>query len=62
MAQPRPILCPSPNHDARPAGRAIDMLLLHYTGMPAAEAALARLCEPSAKVSAHYLIDEDGTC
>jgi N-acetylmuramoyl-L-alanine amidase len=51
---------PSPNHDARPDGAAIDMLVLHYTGMPSAEAALARLCDPAAKVSAHYTIDEEG--
>jgi len=37
------------------------MLILHYTGMKSAEASLARLCDPVAKVSAHYLIDEDGT-
>jgi N-acetylmuramoyl-L-alanine amidase len=36
------------------------MLVLHYTGMPSAEAALARLCDPAAKVSAHYTIDEEG--
>jgi N-acetylmuramoyl-L-alanine amidase len=56
---------PSPNHDARDhEGRdeaPIDMLVLHYTGMPTAAAALARLCDPAAKVSAHYTIDEDGT-
>ncbi len=51
---------PSPNHDARPAGRAVDILLLHYTGMASAQAALDRLCDPAAKVSAHYCIDEDG--
>src|SRR5882762_6449536 len=51
---------PSPNHDARPDGAAIDMLVLHYTGMPSAEAALERLCDPAAKVSAHYTIDEEG--
>lgn len=50
---------PSPNHDARPG--AVDMLVLHYTGMPTAEDALARLCDPQAKVSAHYTIDEAGT-
>ncbi len=50
----------SPNHDARPPGRAIDMLLLHYTGMASTAEALARLCDPATKVSAHYLIDEDG--
>ncbi len=50
----------SPNHNARPAGRAIDMLLLHYTGMETGEAALARLCDEAAEVSAHYLIGEGG--
>ena len=50
----------SPNHNARPAGQAVDMLLLHYTGMASAAAALARLRDPAAQVSAHYLIDEDG--
>ncbi len=49
---------PSPNHDAR-AG-AVDMLLVHYTGMQSGQAALERLCDPAAKVSAHYLIEEDG--
>ncbi|MDA1098177.1 MAG: N-acetylmuramoyl-L-alanine amidase [Proteobacteria bacterium] len=52
---------PSPNHDARPAGGDIDILLLHYTGMTSAEAALSRLCDAAALVSAHYLIDEEGT-
>ncbi len=55
------ILRSSPNHDARPAGQAIDILLIHYTGMTSAEAALERLCDPAAKVSAHYCIDEDGS-
>ncbi len=50
---------PSPNHGPR-AG-AIDMLVLHYTGMRNAAAALERLCAPEAAVSAHYVIDEDGT-
>ncbi len=50
----------SPNHDARPPGTPIDILLLHYTGMKTAEEALARLCDPAAKVSAHYTIGRDG--
>jgi N-acetylmuramoyl-L-alanine amidase len=50
---------PSPNHDARPG--AVDLLILHYTGMLSAQAALDRLCSLEAKVSAHYLIEEDGT-
>lgn len=51
---------PSPNHDSR-NGAAIDMLVLHYTGMKTGAEAVARLCDPAAKVSAHYTIDEDGT-
>lgn len=53
---------PSPNFDERPAGTPVDMLVLHYTGMPSARAALDRLTDPAAQVSAHYAIDEDGTC
>ena len=36
------------------------MLVLHYTGMTSAQAALERLCDPAAKVSSHYLVEEDG--
>jgi N-acetylmuramoyl-L-alanine amidase len=49
---------PSPNFDARTTPP--DMVLLHYTGMQTGEEALARLRDPEAKVSAHYLIEEDG--
>lgn len=49
---------PSPNFDART--KVPDMLVLHYTGMQTGEAALARLCDPEAKVSSHYLVEEDG--
>ena len=52
---------PSPNFDARPAGRPIDMVVIHYTGMRSAKAAVARLCDSEAGVSAHYVIDEDGS-
>jgi N-acetylmuramoyl-L-alanine amidase len=51
---------PSPNHDDR-GGAAVDILVLHYTGMQTAEAALEKLCDPAARVSAHYTVDEDGT-
>lgn len=51
---------PSPNNDARSADVVVDMLVLHYTGMETVEAALERLCDPDAAVSAHYLIDEHG--
>ncbi len=49
----------SPNHEPRAAG-SVDIIVLHYTGMATAEAARDRLCDPAAKVSAHYFIDEDG--
>jgi N-acetylmuramoyl-L-alanine amidase len=55
----RIVECRSPNRDSR-EGSPIDMLVLHYTGMRTAEEALARLCDPAAKVSAHYTIDRDG--
>jgi N-acetylmuramoyl-L-alanine amidase len=49
----------SPNHDARKVP--VDMIVLHYTGMKDGASALDRLCDAASKVSAHYLIDEDGT-
>src|SRR5258708_13696650 len=51
---------PSPNHDRRAQALATDILLLHYTGMESTAAALERLCDPAAKVSSHYVIDEHG--
>ncbi len=52
----------SPNRDDRPGGPAsIDMLILHYTGMQTAQAAIDRLRDPVAHVSSHYVVDEDGT-
>ena len=50
----------SPNHGPRPEPARIDMLVIHYTGMTTAEAALERLCDPDARVSAHYVIEENG--
>lgn len=52
---------PSPNQADRPAGMPIDMLILHYTGMQTAQAAIDRLRDPAARVSSHYVVDEDGT-
>jgi N-acetylmuramoyl-L-alanine amidase len=37
------------------------MLILHYTGMRSAEDAIERLCDPAARVSAHYVVEENGT-
>jgi N-acetylmuramoyl-L-alanine amidase len=55
------IPCPSPNFDARPEGTRVDILIMHYTGMQSAKAALDRLCDADARVSSHYTVDEDGT-
>jgi len=51
---------PSPNFGPRRDGAAPDMVVLHYTGMPTADEALARLADPAAEVSAHYVVDCDG--
>ncbi len=51
----------SPNFGARRMGALPDMIVLHYTAMQSAGAALERLCDPVAEVSAHYLICERGT-
>lgn len=49
---------PSPNFNDRQLP--ISMIVLHYTGMANADVALARLRDPDAQVSAHYLVEEDG--
>lgn len=49
---------PSPNFDTR--SLPVSMIVVHYTGMQSAEAALARLADPQAKVSAHWVVAEDG--
>jgi N-acetylmuramoyl-L-alanine amidase len=55
----RIIETPSPNFNDRL--HPLDMLVLHYTGMKDGPSALARLRDPASKVSAHYLVEEDGT-
>jgi N-acetylmuramoyl-L-alanine amidase len=51
---------PSANYGDRNKGRLPDMVLLHYTGMPDVESAVAKLCTPGTEVSAHYIVLEDG--
>jgi len=51
---------PSANFGERGKGRLPDMILLHYTGMPDVEGAIARLCTAGTDVSAHYIVLEDG--
>ena len=50
---------PSPNHGDR-RGQRPELIVLHYTGMADTAEARARLCDPRAEVSAHWLIHEDG--
>lgn len=50
----------SPNFGERKDGRAPDMLILHYTGMPTAEGALDWLTRAESEVSSHYFVFEDG--
>ncbi len=57
-----PPVTPAPTscHTARRGGALPDMIVIHYTAMDGAEAALDRLCDPAFEVSAHYLIRDDG--
>ncbi len=56
-----PIRHLSPNFGPRRDGARPGLIVLHYTAMTSAHAALERLCDPLAEVSAHYLICETGT-
>lgn len=49
---------PSPHFDERTHNP--DMILIHYTDMVSAKAALDWLVNPASRVSAHYLIEEGG--
>ena len=53
-------LRPSPNFGPRRDGLRPEIVVIHYTAMASVEAALERLCDPEAEVSAHYLIDRVG--
>lgn len=60
MTATKPIHVPSPNFGPRRDGVRPDLVVIHYTAMDTAQAALERLCDPVAEVSAHYLICEQG--
>ena len=51
---------PSPNHGERRGFRRPEYVILHYTGMPSSEAAIALLRDPEAEVSSHYVVEEAG--
>lgn len=50
----------SPNFGERREGARPSLIVLHYTAMPTCAEAQARLCDPAAEVSAHYLVSEAG--
>ena len=52
---------PSPNHGERRGVQRPDLVVIHFTGMADYSSARARLCDPAAEVSAHWIIDADGT-
>lgn len=56
-----PALLPSPNFGARRGGMRPSLIVIHYTAMESCAAARARLCDPEAEVSAHWLISRHGT-
>jgi len=58
---PLPALHPSPNCDERPAGVAIDTIVLHATVLNTLEEVIEKFANPHSRVSAHYTIDRDGT-
>jgi N-acetylmuramoyl-L-alanine amidase len=51
----------SPNFGERRGGVKPEFVVIHYTAMESCDAAHARLCDPAHEVSAHYLVDYDGT-
>jgi N-acetylmuramoyl-L-alanine amidase len=51
---------PSPNFTERRGGARPDLIVIHYTAMPTCAEARARLCDPAAEVSAHWLVAETG--
>lgn len=59
--RPAPSPPASPNHGPRRGGLTPRLVVIHYTAMADAASARARLCDPAAEVSAHWLIARDGT-
>lgn len=57
---PQIIQTTSPNFGPRKGGAVPTLIVIHYTAMDTAEAALERLCDPQYEVSAHYLISAQG--
>jgi N-acetylmuramoyl-L-alanine amidase len=60
-SDPAAVTLASPNHGERRDGAVPDLVVIHYTAMASCADSCARLCDPLAEVSAHWLIDLDGT-
>jgi N-acetylmuramoyl-L-alanine amidase len=54
------VTLPSPNFGERRGGARPSLVVIHYTAMATCAEARARLCDPAAEVSAHWLISEQG--
>ena len=51
----------SPNYNRKKrASNSIQIIVFHYTGMQSERESINRLCNPSSKVSSHYLISRKG--
>ena len=50
----------SPNFGPRKGGALPFLIVVHYTAMPNAQAALQRLSDPAHEVSAHYFLNQSG--
>ena len=51
----------SPNYDRKKRTiNSIKVIIIHYTGMQSERESIKRLCNPSSKVSSHYLINRNG--
>lgn len=50
----------SPNFGPRRDGLLPSLIVIHHTAMASAGVAVARLCDPGAEVSAHYLVSARG--
>lgn len=61
MNRPESNWYPSPNFTPQDPGREISCVIIHATSAEKAVGSLEWLCNPESKVSAHYLIDTDGT-
>jgi N-acetylmuramoyl-L-alanine amidase len=51
----------SPNHDEKTRlKRLINLIVIHYTGMQSERESINWLCNPKAKVSSHFVINQNG--